>query len=113
MLKTRLDNGFKGRILKDSSVDTSQRTRRSFMTRMYVCPTGTPPAMLLPPNVIALFLLISCAALGVTNFPNRFKKGHLNPTIRSFPFPIVLSVGTLYVNMSSTRSLRVITQYRH
>jgi hypothetical protein len=44
------DDGFKGRILKDSSEDTSQWTRRSFMTRMYVRPTGTPLAILLPPD---------------------------------------------------------------
>jgi hypothetical protein len=68
----RLDDGFKGRTLKDSSEDTSQRTRRSFMTRMYVCPTGTPLAILLPPDVITRFLPIICAVLGVTSFPNRF-----------------------------------------
>jgi len=66
----RLDDGFKGRILKDSSEDTSQKTRRSFMTRMYVFPTGTL-ANQLPPDVIR-FLPISYAALGVTGFPNRF-----------------------------------------
>ena len=68
----KFNDGFKGRTLKDSREDTSQRTRRSFMTRMYVFPTGTPLAILLPPDVIAQFLPISCAALGVTSFPNRF-----------------------------------------
>lgn len=63
---------FKGHTLKDSSEDTSQRTRRSFMTRMYVCPTGTPLAILLRPDVITRFLPISCAALGVTSSQNRF-----------------------------------------
>jgi len=68
----RLDDIFQGRTLKDSSEDTSRRTRRSFMTLMYVNPTGTLLAILLPPDVIRWFLPISCAALGVTNFPNRF-----------------------------------------
>jgi hypothetical protein len=71
MLKMRVDDGCKGRTLKDSGGDTSPRTRRSFMTRMYACPTGTPLAIRLPPDVITRFLPISCAAPGVTSFPNR------------------------------------------
>jgi hypothetical protein len=91
-----LDNGFEGRTLKDSNEDTSQRTRRSLMTRMYVCPTGTSLAILLPPDVMTRFLPITCAVFGVASFPNRFAFIEYLPTsspsfkmdTRTPPYPV-------------------------
>ncbi len=82
-------------------MDISQRTRRGFMTRMYVYPTGTPLAMPLPPNVITWSLLISRTPEPyhmLFPFPNRFVYwGHVCeylifaplPSFHSLPLPVV------------------------
>ena len=65
-----INDGFKGRILKDSSAGTSLRTRRSFMIRTCACPTGTAQAILPPPNVTTSLLSITgVAPPGVTSLP--------------------------------------------